>query len=48
MIFMIFKDFREFVATVFENGKEQPVALMETFARFQAGFSSSDDFRRIS
>ena len=29
-------------------GKGQPVALIETFARFQVGFLSSEDFHRIS
>ena len=30
------------------DGKAQPAAPIETFARFQAGFLSSEDFNRIS
>ena len=29
------------------NGKKQPAAPIETFARFQAGFLSSEDFHRF-
>ena len=29
------------------NGKERPAAPIETFARFQAGFLSSEDFHRL-
>ena len=29
------------------NGKEGPAAPIETFARFQAGFLSSEDFHRF-
>ena len=29
------------------NGKSQPAAPIETFARFQAGFLSSEDFHRF-
>ena len=29
------------------NGKTQPAAPIETFARFQAGFLSSEDFHRF-
>ena len=29
-------------------GMNRPAALIETFARFQAGFLSSEDFHRIS
>ena len=29
------------------NGKERPAAPIETFARFQAGFLSSEDFHRF-
>ena len=45
---MIFIDFHGFWAWLFENGKMQPVAPKETFARIQADFSSSADFHRIS
>ena len=30
------------------NGKSQPAAPIETFARFQAGFLSSEDFWGLS
>ena len=29
------------------NGKRRPAALIETFARFQAGFLSSEDFHHF-
>ena len=29
------------------NGKVRPAAPIETFARFQAGFLSSEDFHRF-
>ena len=29
------------------NGKRRPAAPIETFARFQAGFLSSEDFHRF-
>ena len=32
---------------MFAAGKAQPAAPIETFARFQAGFLSSEDFHRI-
>ena len=40
--------FRGSGGIMFQNGKRQPVASIETFARFQAGFLSSEDFHRIS
>ena len=43
---LIFMDFHGFPSIGSFNGKAQPAALIETFARFQAAFLSSDDFHR--
>ena len=32
---------------IFENGESHPASPRETFARFQAGFSSSEEFHRF-
>ena len=40
-------DFHEFWSMGVSNGKEQPAAPIETFAQFQVGFLSSEDFYRI-
>ena len=37
----------DFGAWVLKDGKERPAAPIETFARFQAGFLSSEDFHRF-
>ena len=41
-------DFHGFPSMNVEHGKIRPAAPIESFARFQAGFLSSDDFHRIS
>ena len=43
----MFVDFRGSGVIKFNIGKKQPAAVIETFARFQAGFLS-EDFHRIS
>ena len=43
----IFMDFRGSRVKIFQNGKVVLVAPIHTFARFQAGFLSSEDFDRI-
>ena len=48
MDFENFIDFRRSGVVMFQDGKVVPAAPRETFARFQAGFSSPEDFRRIS
>ena len=40
-------DFHGFRGMDAYNGKERPAAPIETFARFQAGFLSSEDFHRF-
>ena len=40
-------DFHGFPSMSVYNGKSQPAAPIETFARFQAGFLSSEDFHRF-
>ena len=40
-------DFHGFPSMGSYNGKEGLAAPIETFARFQAGFLSSEDFRRF-
>ena len=41
-------DFHGFRSMDAYTGKSRPAAPIETFARFQAGFLSSEDFHRIS
>ena len=43
----IFIGFHVFPSMSVYNGKGQPAAPVETFARFQAGFLSSEDFHRF-
>ena len=40
-------DFHRFPSMSLYNGKAQPAAPIETFARFQADFLSSEDFHRF-
>ena len=40
-------DFHGFPSMSVYYGKSQPAAPIETFARFQAGFLSSEDFHRF-
>ena len=40
-------DFHVFQGMGSSNGKSQPDAPIETIARFQAGFLSSEDFHRF-
>ena len=42
-----FMDFHGFPSMNAYNGKIGPAAPIETFARFQAGFLSSEDFHRF-
>jgi hypothetical protein len=44
----MFIDFDVFRGMDAPDSMSRLAALIETFARFQAGFSSSEDFRRIS
>ena len=44
---MIFIGFHRFLCMGSYNGKEGLAAPIETFARFQAGFLSSEDFHRF-
>ena len=43
----IFIDFHDFGVWVLKLLKARPAAPIETFARFQAGFLSSEDFHRF-
>ena len=47
LIFIDFDDFHEFRGMGCLDGVSGPAALIETFARFQIGFLSSEDFDRI-
>ena len=40
-------DFHGFPSRSLEDGKSQPAAPTKTFARFQAGFLSSEDVHRF-
>ena len=46
-MFMLFVDFHGFGAWMFAASKEHLAALIETSARFQAGFLSSDGFHEF-
>ena len=43
----ILMDFHDFGVWVLKLLKARPAAPIETFARFQAGFLSSEDFHRF-
>ena len=45
--FIVFYRFYGFPSMSLCNGKVGPAAPIETFARFQAGFLSSEDFHRF-